>query len=87
MQSWWENIKFQFDLNFIQRSRWRFITSGLCNTLLITLVAACILAVLVTPGPQKDGWRNKDNTTQYILTEVIVLSDIIKKQKDSIASA
>ena len=34
---------------------------------LITLVAACILAVLVTPGPQKDGWRNKDNTTQYIL--------------------
>ena len=39
MQKWWEDIKFQFDLNFIQRSRWRFITTGLGNTLLITLFA------------------------------------------------
>ena len=39
MQAWWENIKAQFDLNFIQRSRWRFITTGLGNTLLITLLA------------------------------------------------
>ena len=37
MQLWWENIKAQFDLNFIQRNRWRFITTGLGNTLLITL--------------------------------------------------
>ena len=39
MQAWWENIKAQFDLNFIQRSRWKFITTGLGNTLLITLFA------------------------------------------------
>ena len=37
MQSWWESLKAQFDLNFIQRSRWKFITTGLGNTLLITL--------------------------------------------------
>ena len=37
MQAWFENLKVQFDLNFIQRSRWRFITTGLGNTLLITL--------------------------------------------------
>ena len=37
MQAWWEDIQYQFDLNFIQRNRWRFITTGLGNTLLITL--------------------------------------------------
>ena len=31
---WFENLKAQFDLNFIQRNRWRFITTGLGNTLL-----------------------------------------------------
>ena len=39
MQSWWENIKFQFNLNFIQHSRWKFLTTGLRNTLLITLLS------------------------------------------------
>ena len=33
----WEDIKYQFNLNFIQHNRWRFITTGLGNTLLITL--------------------------------------------------
>ena len=36
MQAWWESIKAQFDLNFVQRSRWKFIVNGLQNTLLIT---------------------------------------------------
>ncbi len=39
MQALWEDLKFQFDLNFIQRNRWHFITTGLGNTLLITLFA------------------------------------------------
>ena len=39
MQAWFEDLKAQFDLNFIQRNRWRFITTGLGNTLLITLFA------------------------------------------------
>ena len=39
MQALWENLKFQFDLNFVQRNRWRFITTGLGNTLLITLLS------------------------------------------------
>ena len=33
----WEDIKYQFNLNFVQHNRWRFITTGLGNTLLITL--------------------------------------------------
>ena len=37
MQAWFEGFKHQFELNFIQRSRWKFITTGLGNTLLITL--------------------------------------------------
>ena len=39
LQSLWESLKAQFDLCFIQRNRWRFITTGLGNTLLITLFA------------------------------------------------
>ena len=46
MQAWWENIKAQFDLNFIQRNRWRFITTGLGNTLLITLLALLLGTVI-----------------------------------------
>lgn len=46
LQSWWENIKFQFDLNFVQRNRWRFITTGLGNTLLITLLSLMLGVVI-----------------------------------------
>ena len=46
MQAWWENIKAQFDLNFIQRSRWKFITTGLGNTLLITFFALMLGTVI-----------------------------------------
>ena len=35
--AWFEDLKRQFDINFIQRNRWKFITTGLGNTLLITL--------------------------------------------------
>lgn len=37
-----DNFKSQFDLNFIQKDRWKFMFQGLGNTLLITAIAALI---------------------------------------------
>jgi len=39
LQAWFEGFKRQFEINFIERNRWRFITTGLGNTLLITFLA------------------------------------------------
>ena len=41
-----DNFKSQFDLNFIQKDRWRYMLQGLGNTLTITAVAASIGIVL-----------------------------------------
>lgn len=41
-----DNFKSQFDLNFIQKDKWRYMLQGLGNTLTITAVAAIIGIVL-----------------------------------------
>ncbi len=45
-QIWWANLKADFILNFIEKDRWMFITSGLKNTLLITLFSLILGVVL-----------------------------------------
>ena len=45
MQAWFENLKAEFDLNFIQGSRWKFLLTGLGNTLQITGMALAITGV------------------------------------------
>lgn len=40
--NWFADLKADFVLNFIEEGRWRFITSGLKNTLIITLFAGII---------------------------------------------
>ena len=44
--AWFEDLKRQFDINFIQRNRWRFITTGLGNTLLITFLSLMLGLVI-----------------------------------------
>ena len=39
---WFDRLKADFYLNFIQEDRWRFLTSGLLNTLQITLFAVLL---------------------------------------------
>jgi len=39
---WLDRLKADFYLNFIQEERWRFLTSGLANTLQITLFAVLL---------------------------------------------
>ncbi|MBQ8507991.1 MAG: amino acid ABC transporter permease [Clostridia bacterium] len=42
MQAWFENLKADFVLNFVQANRWKYLLSGLGNTLVITLIALLI---------------------------------------------
>ncbi|MDD6763628.1 MAG: amino acid ABC transporter permease [Clostridiales bacterium] len=46
MSEWFADIKAEFILNFIDGDRWKNITGGLLNTILITIVAAVIGVVL-----------------------------------------
>lgn len=46
IQTWFEGVKAEFILNFIDKDRWRLLLSGLENTLLISLLA-CLLGILI----------------------------------------
>ncbi len=46
MQAWFENLKADFILNFVQGNRWRYLLNGLGTTLLITLLA-CLLGIAI----------------------------------------
>lgn len=45
-QTWWTDLKADFILNFVEKDRWMFITTGLKNTLLITLFSLILGVVL-----------------------------------------
>ena len=42
MQAWFEKFAADFDLNFIQGNRWKYLVDGLGTTLLITLLAGLL---------------------------------------------
>ena len=46
MQAWFEGLKADFELNFIQGNRWEFLVEGLGVTLIITLLAGLLGVVL-----------------------------------------
>ena len=46
VQAWFEGFKADFDLNFIQGNRWKYLLDGLGTTLLITLLA-CLLGIAI----------------------------------------
>ena len=63
MQEWFEGIKTDFINNFITDNRWRYITTGLKNTIIITIFAA-ILGVflgLVIAAIRTTYDKNKEN--------------------------
>ena len=45
-QLWWSDLKADFILNFVEKARWQFITTGLKNTLIITLFSLILGVVL-----------------------------------------
>ena len=46
MQAWFEDLKADFILNFVQADRWKFLLQGLGRTLIITLLAG-VLGVVI----------------------------------------
>lgn len=46
MQAWFESLKADFILNFVQANRWKYLLDGLGRTLLITLLAGVMGIVL-----------------------------------------
>ena len=46
MQAWLDSLKAEFDLNFVQGNRWRFLVDGLGNTLKITMLALLLGLVI-----------------------------------------
>ena len=46
MRAWFEGLKAEFELNFIQGNRWRLLVDGLKNTLTITFFALLIGIVI-----------------------------------------
>ena len=46
MQAWFEKLKADFILNFVQGNRWRYLVNGLGTTLLITMLA-CLLGIAI----------------------------------------
>lgn len=66
MQAWFESLKADFILNFVQANRWKYLWDGLGRTLLITLLAGVmgtIIGVIIamirsTYDKTKEGARN-----------------------------
>ena len=46
MQAWFEKLKADFILNFVQANRWKYLWDGLGRTLLITLLAGLLGVVI-----------------------------------------
>ncbi len=78
MNIWWNNLKDQFVLNFVEDDGWRLMVQGLGNTLLITAFALLIGIVLgslvatIRSTYDKNGEdMKKRNKGKYILLNVL----------------
>ncbi len=75
MQEWFESVKADFVLNFIEKDRWMSMVTGLKNTLIITLFAALlgiilgiiVAAVRTTYDNNVDTMKYQKNFGYYIL--------------------
>ncbi len=74
--AWFADLKADFILNFIDSNRWKFITSGLKNTLFITLMAVIIgvclgtVVAIVRSGYEKNYAEMKKGIKKYLLAFV-----------------
>lgn len=63
LAAWFDGIKAEFILNFIEKSRWKMLWSGLQNTLLITFFALLIGIVLgVVIATVRTTWDKNELT-------------------------
>ncbi len=63
LAAWFDGVKAEFILNFIDKNRWRMIVTGLGNTLLIALLACLIgIALGVVVAVLRTTWDNAGAT-------------------------
>ena len=75
MQEWFENLKADFVLNFVDKDRWLSLLTGLKNTLIIALLAAIlgvvigiiVAAVRTTYDNNAESMKFQKNAGYYIL--------------------
>lgn len=78
MNDWWEGIKADFILNFIEDDRWKLLLSGLGNTLKITFVALIIgivvgalIAVVRSTYDKNGSDMAKRNKAGYVVLSIL----------------
>ena len=63
LAAWFDGVKAEFILNFIDKNRWRMLLTGLGNTLLIALLACLIgIALGVVVAVLRTTWDNAGAT-------------------------
>lgn len=59
LAAWFDGVKAEFIINFIDKSRWKMLWNGLLNTLLISLLACLIgIALGVLIAVARTSWEN-----------------------------
>ena len=84
MQAWFADLQAQFQLNFIEKDRWRSLLNGLGNTIKITVFAALIgiaigiviAAVRTTYDNNKEDMKHNKSFGYYILGFFNALSKV-----------
>lgn len=73
MEEWFEGVKEDFILCFVEQERWRFIVDGLVSTLEITL-AACLLGIVigVVIAAVRSSWDKNHDTMRPGLGKTIL---------------
>ena len=72
---WFNKLKYDFRLNFIEKDRWKFLVTGLGNTMLLTLLAAClgmvigiiIAAIRTTYDNNLETLQHRKGLSYYVL--------------------
>lgn len=76
MSEWFADIKAEFILNFIDGDRWKNITGGLLNTILITIVAAVIgvLLGMIVAAIRTTYDKNKESLARSNKVVYVIMS-------------
>ena len=78
---WFSDLKSDFIMNFIEKGRWEFITTGLKNTLLITffsLILGVALGIIVAIVRSSYDKTHKDMRNSFKKTMFSILNGICK---------
>ena len=71
--TWFEGVKAEFTLNFVDKNRWKLLLDGLQNTLLITLVACLMgIAIGVVVATVRATWDKTGHTMRRGLPRTLL---------------